>query len=767
MMSEEIRKLSTDNPILDEIIYQCQKMIQGLVLKDERRANENETLSSLKSSDMYKIIVEGKAKFEYFDYGYDLLSQIPSFTRDQVMYYAGKNDLIPEGLRPTLLELAKQKFLDNYQEKNNYYRMLNGLPDLNVEGIYLDTDDVAKLNNEFFDSSKMIHEMTDDEINLLKATGVLDDVMEKHPSAEYLKHVGAAKIDPYTARHKPPFSILYMPTCESMEVYRKFYERIEINRSFILRTIYSEAYRFNSDYYDNFIMMMIIIQAFDDMIIMSPEYLVTRDLFDLRTIQFFFEASGVKYYKEIPLKYQKRLVKNLNRLIKYSSCEKNFVDISSLFGFDNIEIFKYYLLRQPIKDENGNYKHDTKIDPETGLDVDDTEANYELKFVRVPIDGLIDEYIRDDLYHVSYDSVTDKDPYWTGVYDKQYVKQEILDHEFNLRITKYMSVDTLYSLSDMSFDIVYFINMILYGGKDMSSITVPLPELVSNMEFELTDLFITLYALSYIYNGVEDTIIYDPVNVLDIKGFNFATDWDKLSNYIHDKGYTAEDLGIDKFTIPENGFLSYTQLMEVYLNNKNIYEHLVNEMKNAESKDIYDIYRYLYDSLMVTKLNYKYFKRAGNGKLPNTYTDYIKNRSNFLYNTLMDCKTISKEGDRQTEISRIINIIVDNIYIYLDSDEFRYIFNGIPTVSLDYVKQYMFLMLDFFKSYKVDLINTNDIFFFDDSFENKLFMLDRVRMRYRFHRKDILGMEDYPQWRIYTNPKDIWGIYDDVIIQYK
>src|SRR5699024_5222443 len=117
------------------------------------------TLSSLKSSDMYKIIVEGKAKFEYFDYGYDLLSQIPSFTRDQVMYYAGKNDLIPEGLRPTLLELAKQKFLDSYQEKNNYYRMLNGLPDLNVEGIYLDTDDVAKLNNEFFDSSKMIHEM--------------------------------------------------------------------------------------------------------------------------------------------------------------------------------------------------------------------------------------------------------------------------------------------------------------------------------------------------------------------------------------------------------------------------------------------------------------------------------------------------------------------------------------------------------------------------------------------------------------------------------
>lgn len=766
-MSDEIRKLNTDNPILDEIIYQCQKMIQGLVLKDEKRANENETVSSLKSSDMYKVIVEGKAKFEYFDYGYDLLTKIPSLSRDQILYYSKKNDIIPKSLRPTLLELAKQKFLDNYVEKNNYYRMLNGLPNLNTEGILLETEDVLKLDNEFFDSSKFIHEMTDDEINLLKVKGVLDDVMERHPSAEYLKHVGSAKIDPYTARQKPPFSILYMPTCESMEVYRKFYERIEINRSFILRTIYSEAYKFNSDYYDNFIMMMIIIQAFDDMIVLSPEYLVTRDLFDLRTIQFFFEASGVKYYREIPLKYQKRLVKNLNRLIKYSSCEKNFVDISSLFGFENIEIFKYYLLRQPIKDENGNYKHDTVIDPDTGLDVDDTQSNYELKFVRVPIDGLIDEYVRDELYHNSYETITEKDPYWNGVYDKEYVKKEILNHEFNLRITKYLSVDTIYSLTDMSFDIVYFINMILYGGKDMSSITVPLPELVSNMEFELTDLFITLYALSYIYNGVQDIIVYDPVNVLDIKGFNFAVDWDKLSNYIHGKGYTAEDLGIDTFTIPENGFLSYNQLIETYLNNKNVYSHLVNEMKNAENKDIYDIYKYIYDSLMVTKLNYKYFKKAGNGRLPTTYTDYIKNRSNYLYNLLMSCKDISKEGDRQIEISRIINIIVDNIYIYLDSDEFRYLFNGVPTVSLDYIKQYMFLMLDFFKSYKVDLITTNDIFFFDDSFENKLYMLDRVKLRYRFHRKDFLGIEDYPLWRIYKNPKDIYEIHDDVIIMNK
>ena len=763
-MSQDIKKLATDNPIIDEIVYQCQKMIQGVVLKDEARANKNETITSRRESDMYKTIIEGKARFEYFSYGYDLLYKVPSLTKDQIVQYTRYNEIIPQSIRPTLLELAKKKFLKNYQEKNNYYRMLNGLPDYNEPGILLNKDDIEKLDDEFFDHSQYIHEMDNDDIDLLRSKGIIDDLIERYPKAEYLKHLGDAKIDPYTARAKQPFSILYLPTCESMEVYNKFYERIEINREFIMRTIYSEAYKFRSDYYDNFIMMMIIIQALDDMIVLSPEYIITRDLFDLRTIQFIFEASGVHYYKEIPLKYQKRLVKNLNRLIKYSSCEKNFVDIASLFGFENIEIFKYYILRQPLRDENGEFKHNTIIDPETGKDIDDVENNYQLEFVKVPIDGIIDDYIRNDLYRVGYDEITDKDRYWTGVYNKEYVKSQILKKDFNIYLSKYMSIDTIYSMTDMSFDIVYFINMLLYSGVNMSALKIQLPELSSKIEFELTDLFITLYALGYIYHGFEDNIIYDPASALEIKGFNFNTDMDKLAAYVNSKGYTLEELGVSGFVMPKSGVLSFGQLMEVYLNNKNIYDHLVNEIRNVKDKDMYDIYKYIYDSLMVTKLNYKYFKKAGNGKLPKTYTDYIKNRNNFLYVKLEDCKDILKEYDRQTEVSRIINIIVDNIYIYLNSDDFRYIFQGIPTVSLDYIKQYMFNILDFFKSYKITFVGSNDIFYFDDKLENRLFILDKIKMRFKAIRKSFLGIEDYPKWILHMRYKDGLTIEDDVII---
>ena len=47
------------------------------------------------------------------------------------------------------------------------------------------------------------------------------------------------------------------------------------------------------------------------------------------------------------------------------------------------------------------------------------------------------------------------------------------------------------------------------------------------------------------------------------------------------------------------------------------------------------------------------------------------------------------EEDRQIEISKYINYITENIYIYIDKDQFDAIFDGIPTVSLDYIRKYV------------------------------------------------------------------------------
>ena len=435
-MSANFRKQVTDNPLLDQIIYECQCMIyEGIVFKNEEEANKYETLHTIQLSDRYADIIEGKSTFEFFDYGLDLLNQVPHLTHQQKIQMARNNALIPDSDKELLHNLAKEKFLANYEEPNNYYRRLNGLPDIGTEGIHLTPELFSKIEVDDFDHSKYVHEMNTEEINILNIFEVLDDLKEIYPDQKYLNFLGERKIDPYVARRLPNFSVLYLPSSDSTEVHNKFLERLEINRVFFLKTVYSDAFKYQSDYYDNFITIMILIQSFADMITLAPEYIIRRELFDLRTIQYVFESQGCEFYPEIPLKYQKRLVKNLNRLIKYKSSDKNLVDIVSLFGFDNIELFKYYILRIPIMNEDGTYRHDTIQDPKTGEDIPDYDNNFELKFLRVPIDEIADENIRNHMNYKDYDTITLQDKYWDGPYPHEYIKKRILEKEFNICMT--------------------------------------------------------------------------------------------------------------------------------------------------------------------------------------------------------------------------------------------------------------------------------------------------------------------------------------------
>ena len=247
-------KQVTDNPLLDQIIYECKSMIyEGIVFKNEEEANKYETLSTIQLSDRYADIIEGKTTFEFFDYGLDLLNQIPYLSQEDKILMAKNNSLIPLAARDILHNLAKEKFLANYEEPNNYYRKLNGLPNIDSVGIRLSADLAAEIHVDDFAFGKYVHEMTAEEINILKVFGVLDTLKERYPDEEYLNFVGDRKINPYVARKLPNFSVLYLPSSESTEVHNKFLECLERNRVFFLKTVYSDAYKLRSDYYDNFI----------------------------------------------------------------------------------------------------------------------------------------------------------------------------------------------------------------------------------------------------------------------------------------------------------------------------------------------------------------------------------------------------------------------------------------------------------------------------------------------------------------------------------
>lgn len=752
----EIKKVLTDNPLIDEIVYECQQILKGIIIKDEEQLLKNETQVSLQEADLYHDIQCGTDIFANYEYTFDVYMKVPNMDEKRAQMYAGGYLEIPEGMKEQLHRIAREKWIANYNEKNEYCRLLWGKPPLGEEYIYLTQEEYEMIPVESYDISKPVHMTTDSEAKLLYTSGVIDHIKERCPNAKYLDHLGERSVHPYMVRRLPKFALLYMPPIDSPEVSNKWKERYDINRVYALKTIYSEAYHYRSDYYDRFIILLIIIMTFDDMLIYSPEYIIDRELFDFRTIQYMFEASGVEFFPEIPIKYQKRLIKNLNRLIKFKSSAKCMVDIVSLFGYDNMELFKYYLLKTPIVNEDGSYRKDTYTDPKTGKEVLDLEANYELQFLKVPITGIADDYIDDKTNIKDYDETAANDIYWNGVYDKDYVKHEILQHEFDCHISKYISIDTVYSLTEMQFQTVYFFNMLLYSNVNTDLLQVEVPELSYSGSFKLVDLILELYALGYMYQGIKDNIIYDPVQSLAVYGFNFKTDMKELQEYIESEGFTMEELGIDEFINPNPiGIRSWEELDEVYNTNKDIYENLVKLINNANNYDEYKLYRKVYEALYVTRLNFKMFTdKSINNVAPKTYTDYIQVADATLYNVLIDCEKVPKEDERRVEIGRVINCIVDAIYTYIDQDNFKYIFNGIPTVGLDYIRKYIFMIINFFKSYKVDVIHTNMIYKFDDRLNNKVMVIDKIIFGYLLDVSDKVHVSDCFNYLMHFTPQD-------------
>lgn len=739
-MAKNYNRIETDNTLLDEIVYNCKTMMSDCVLKDEIRADLHETVDSLRNANIFISIIEGRCKFEYFSYDrFDFLDAgvSPSF----IDRFMEDHNLIPNSVKTTLTNNKIRKFRDEHEETNNYYRKLLGLPDVeDTEFVYITRDDAQTADIYESIITTPIHLLGDEITFALEATGVLDDIVARHPSKYYLKYLTKG-IDLYTARKAEKFGLIYLNTTNVEPILSsRFKELVEKNRVYIIKTVDFRAYEFYSDYYDRFLMMMIIVQTVTDMVDELPEYYIRRDIFDIRTIEYFFEANGVEFFPDIPIKYQKLLIKNLNRLIKYKSTSTNIVDICSLFGFSNIEIFKYYLCKTRNIDDLGNY-----------IDVEDDEA-HELKFLKVPLDDLADETAKKQTDFMIYDTVVSKDPYWNGPYEHDYVKQKILEHEFNMVKSKYISIDTVYSLTDATFELSYFINMIMFNKVSKNRLNLIIPIISISREVNLVNVFIYLYALMYEYNGVVDDIITTPSGYLKIKGFNFDTNMATLGEYVKKKGYSLKDLGVSGFQIPSSGILSFNQLTAIFINNKRIYDHIVYEMEHTDDRELYKIYKYIYDSLMLTDLNFEYYYIRELGRVAETFTEFLQYNDIVLYNSLMSIKEENDEEKRSLNIYNTITNISTFITDLLDNSELSHIFINLPTESGEYIKTYMYKVINFFKSYKINILDIQTIYKLDK--ENKVYMFDEIWYQYYFIKKEVIKMVDKMKYTATISRKD-------------
>ena len=722
-MSSYDDKVLTDTPMLDEIVYNCKYMIkEGIVLKDTEEADNNETESSMVRSDLYIASIEGFSTFPMYEYDKsDIAAVAPHITNVQLQSWADDNDRIPEEYRDMLLENKRQAYIENYDEENEYYRVLAGLPPYQEAGAFFKDEWIPQSLKKYVDLYTPIFAIDHDILIALENAGVIDKAIAEYPEYKYLKYVGKRRMSIYECRRAEKFAPLYVPDCPISDLHNRFQELLELNRTIYLKYYYDDAYAYKSDYYDKFMIIMIILQTFNDMVNELPEYIIRKDVFDIRTIQYLFEGSGVEFFPEIPIRYQISLVRNLNRLIKYKSSDTCIVDIVKLFGFDNIEVFKYYILRSRSKNEDGTYKFN-KVKNAAGEMVDDVDSNYELSFLKVGLDELADDAIKAAANTMDYDEVVGGDDYWFGDMDEDTVRHNILEYEFNMLRTKYMSIKSVYSMQEYTFQMSYFIGLLLNNNIDKSLLLFNVSAL--NMSMNIMDAFIFMYALAHVYYGTEDVINTEVDDTLKVMGFNFEADMSELAEYLWEKGVkTFDDMGITGWQAPTNGIFTFNQLMNVYTKNKDIYDHVVHMMVTANNKRIYDLYKKIYQSLMLTRINLDYFVIDDKGTVASSYAEFLQYKNPDLYTKYKELKD-TPDDKRNDAIATVIYDICCVIEEYVDMKKIPYLFSGLPAASIEAVKIYVMDIVNFFKSFKVTILDLNTVYIFDDKIQCSVFIED-------------------------------------------
>lgn len=356
-------KFSTSNPFIDIVIYNAKILGFNCIIKDQQKADSNETVESLKNFGLYSACLENHVELGLFDNIPENFLKEVGMNEDEIeVYLEFKNvNYIPKKYHSKLIELLKPWYINNYEELNPYFRTLIGLPPIGDPGIPL-RDYEYLIPDDFVYDAVYVHELGPGLCKTLDTIGVLDVIKSDYPNMDYLNYITLG-LDIYEIRNKLDFQILWLPntidipsTNESLT--EEFEYRYSLNREYMLGTVYSSPMEIESEYYHNFMQIYLIMITMMDLLLEIQSHIVKKDVLDRRCIEYIFSMYGIPYYSVIPYKYQERMCKNVNSLIKYKSCTTEMINLTDLFGFDNINIVKYYLLKVRKQNAWGEFEYE-------------------------------------------------------------------------------------------------------------------------------------------------------------------------------------------------------------------------------------------------------------------------------------------------------------------------------------------------------------------------------------------------------------------------
>lgn len=538
----------TINP-LSSLYADLEKILKSLVIKYSYNAEMFENLETRKYSDEYLDALQGLDN--YFTHTYtteDMVEAVkeinPAFiVTDEVqslfVKWVHHPEQVTKRFQQVLLNLRRKHIIETYEEPNDYYRMLNGLPNIDdKEFFYINDEFIEKyqlqelhLEHYGIDPELPIHKIEDTMgsryINILEALGAFDALRKDYPEKKYLEFLGPNRISVKDARKAKNFEILRITTDVRAITLEVFYQTYDSCREYFVNTVYIPAHRQSIAYYDNFIALCIMSMTFQQVFARTIQYAIDREFFDDYMVQLLYSVYGLPYESRLPYEVQRRIVKNLNVLILNKATNKVIYDVAYLLGFHKITINKYYLVKERKFDSRGNLVYEMQPTYDDFGEVNgeeyDLEKMFDVYFQKVSLDSNnIYKAITDKSNYVDYHSLTMDDPLWWE--DNDLFVEKYSDF-YNFVETKYLGITISYKLSEMVFANIILFHLVFDLKDVIDDIKIELPKISETASVNLFDAIVAMCAMICKKYGIKGEILTDISKILHVLDEN-----DKFAN---------------------------------------------------------------------------------------------------------------------------------------------------------------------------------------------------------------------------------------------
>lgn len=697
--------------------------VTKMVVKYKREEKKYETVESKRAADKYvsaRLKVDSTLTYDSYSEAAirrASMTHLWRLTDREVELYAKNKKNIPYSRQEQLVPFAREEYILNYEEKNDYYRMIAGLPLSNNEPLFLDDEIYLEYEVE---EKLPIHKLPQYVLNHMDDNGLLDKLLKKHPTHKYIKYLGTRRIDILTARQADNFDILYIPTSQNFSNYRDFLKYYDEAQAYIMTVVYNMYLSSKYELYDNYLAFIITVYAMNKLIADTISIAINRDFYDEESMRTLLESYGIPFSGAFSIYQNKLLTKNLNILLQKKSTNQVFIDILDLLGFDDFSIYKYYLVKQHKFDNDGNpiFRYQTYIDEngveqyvldENGEKVYDLAAMYDFYFSGIDIDN---QNAQDSLTEtentVKYEQMVYDDPRWI-VNDE--LTQKLLHSEFNYVETKYMDIGIVYKMHKIIFETVYLTRMILDKSKNTKGIQVSVNKFTDN-PVSLFDLIVTLIALMCRYYDISPDILNTPSKILYIMGFNFEADFETLKKEVE----SNPDLYFDDLSkyIHDVEFATIKSINDMFVEVRRLEELLVLGMNKSRSIESYRAYKNLYDTLMYIRCNNDMY-RMKDGHIAERFDEYLAESCPALYELYM-------EEDDEKVYDNISYITTKMLNLFTDTKYWAFI----RLIDADVIDA-LLRLLRFFQSYTLDLKSSKLTLLLDSRYHNMAHFIFRIR----------------------------------------